>query len=417
MKKITMIMLCLILLATFFVLSCEGESEGETPAPEDIAANQQPPGEHSVLCTSDGYARDDEVADYLAEMIPKDEDGVPQVKDVKIIINSCNGGGFADDFERIFGPGGECEGVPWVFGSASGASEGAYGRKDGPGTGSGFGSHWTDALAGEQSSPSNPTPGSMRDDTSGNVLEDLETAGTNDIKGPNHQNKEHPEVACGNGGADIQWDTPGTKHEAIIFIGRHTGEMDDNDAKNMEDSLEDLWSDSEHNIQVIIGGTGQDLADAITEACDRLDSNTQLALYFSDHGKRSLDFDEFLEWEVPYHIGGNYSIEFDLDAGWEHSLTTLVNQGDEVSPFLLMELSQPLNSEEWTIALNKVPIPLPSGNLTGELELAVNWTSLLTGPNHLEMTFCPEVPYLEVEMECMNLELYSGPIAHFVDED
>jgi hypothetical protein len=409
MKKATMIMLCVMLVVAWFMVACDGEAN---PEPEDIAAPQQIVGEHSTLSTSDGHIRDDELADYIASKIPKDGNGVPQVKDVKIMFNSCFGGRFADDFERVFGPDGECEGVPWVFGSASGSNELAVGWEDGPETDNGFGSSWTDALAGEKSSPTDPTEGSIRDGTSDNVLDDFETARDNDDAGPNHNDWEHPEVASGNGGASIRWHTQGTKHEAVIFGGKQTDERHHNNVNNVEEALEDVWPDGSRKIQKLDGGTEQDLKNAIDEACSRLDSDTELVLYFDDHGGADLDIDEQNAASMlsPIEITGNFSIDFDLDASWEESLAAMVDQCDDVSPFVILEFAKPIISEEWAISLNDVPIALPTGNLTGELELAVNWTSIQKGTNYLEIAPLPTDPFEALVMVLDNLELSSGPI-------
>ena len=401
MKTITMVMLCVVLVAALFVVGVPGTLVYGA----DVPAPQQLPGEHSTLCTSDGSIRDDELADYIANKIPQDGDGVPQVHDVKIMFNSCYGGGFADDFERIFGPGGACEGVPWVFGSASGADEPAEGWADGDNTDNGFGSCWSDALAGADSSPTNPTPGSIRDGTSNNVQEDFEAARDNDDSGPDYDDSEHPVVASGNGGGSIQWNST-TSHEAVVFGGSQTDQRHHNNVDNVEEALEGVWADDSCNIQKIDGGTTQDLKDAIDDACANLDSDTQLVLYFDDHGDTEFDLDEFLKWMLPYTIFELESIEFDLHPGWEEGLTGMHNQGDNPSPFITLELVEPIYSEEWSILLNEVAIPLPAGNLTGTLELPVDWQSIYTGSNALEIfSINASGP-----MVLNNLELCSGPI-------
>ena len=407
MKTITMVMLCAVLVAALFVV---GVPSTPVYGVDDISAPQQLPGEHSTLTTSDGSIRDDELADYICSKIPKDGDGVPQVHDVKIMFNSCYGGGFADDFERIFGPGGVCEGVPWVFGSASGPDETAKGWPDGDNTDAGFGSCWTDALAGEESRPTNSTPGSIRaGNASDKVLDDFKAARDNDDSNPNHESNpkyvEHPVVASGNGGANIQWDSA-TNHEAVVFGGSQTDQRHHNNVNNVEEALEGLWDDGSYNIQKIDGGTTQDLKDAIDEACANLDSDTQLVLYFDDHGDTDFDLDELLKWLLPYYLFEMESIEFDLHSGWEEGLTGMHNQGDNPSPFITLELVEPIYGEEWNILLNDVIIPLPAGNLTGTLVLPVNWQSIHTGSNTLNI-FSPNA---SGSMVLNNLELCSGPI-------
>ncbi len=155
----------LIIFSVFFLLA-----NGAAKA-EDIAPPSQGPGEHTTIATADGkHIRDDKLAEYVASKIPKDGGGNPQVKDVKIFVQSCYGGGLLDDFAKVFGPGGACEGVPWVGGSASSDNECSHRLSDerAGDKGSGF---WTDSLTPEVSD-------------GGNVATDLTTAKANNLCAP-----------------------------------------------------------------------------------------------------------------------------------------------------------------------------------------------------------------------------------------
>lgn len=415
-RKVFLILLALVLALSVGLVACGGptgqeEEEEEEEEGKDIDAPLQMVGAHSTLCTSDGSIRDDKLADYICSKIPKDGNGIPKVMDVKIMFNSCYGGGFADDFARVFGPGGACEGVPWVFGSASASNEPAWGWKNGINTASGFGSCWTDALAGADSRPNDETdgPGSIRDGTSDNVQEDFKAARDNDYAGPDHRGKEKPLVASGNGGVNIRWNAAEAKHEAVVFGGNQTDQRHHNNVNNVEAALKGVWPDGSYTIQKIDGGTTKNLTDAIDAACARLDSDTQLVLYFDDHGDRHFDVDEFMDWPLPYHIYDYCLVEFDLDAGWEEGFAAMYEQGDGPWPFISLELAGPIYGEEWIMLFNGLTIPFPAGNLTGELQLAVDdWTRISTGTNYLEIQLLGEVT--EFPIRLLNLELSSGPI-------
>jgi len=418
-KKIICILVMMLLIATVLpvaeTMSIGLVSKNEPAYTAGILIdNDQAPWEHSSLTTSDGSIRDDELVNYICNAIPKNETGVPQVKDVKIMFNSCYGGGFLDDFEKCFGPDGECKGVPWVFGSASQHDQTAVGWSDAQinhannaNPGSNLGSSWTSALAGPATSMTNPAQGAIRNRTTDNVKEDFEAARNNDAGGPNHFNSEDPVVAWGNGGQNIQWNESNTSHCAVIFGGSQTDDRHHNNVDNVEDALTGIWPAGSYNIQKIDGGTEQDLKDAIDNAAECLNSSEQLVLYFNDHGDEHFDFDEFLEWWLPFCIYEYFAVDFELHPGWEKGLYAMyVQPGDEPVPYLSLSLDNLIVGEYWGIALNEVPIPLPSGELTGDLQLPVDWTSIHTGTNTLEIwndiTTCP--------MCLDNLELCSGSI-------
>jgi len=380
--------------------------------PVDIPAPVVITGEHSTLTTFDGHIRDDELADFVCSQIPKDGNGVPLVKDVKIMFNSCYGGGMLDDFERVFGPGGACEGVPWVGGAASGPNQVSWGPSDaGVNANPGTGDYWTNALADAVSN-------------GGNVQESFEDARDNDVRGPNgNPHKEDPVVASGNGGGNIEWNAPGTKHEAVVFGGKNTNLRHHNDIQNMSDALDWAWDDGYHIRQGwgdAATGTKDYLKQLIISATQNLDANTQLVLYFDDHGDTDFDFAEFMGWSQPraafysavagtvYTISSPLSVTFSLHPGWVEGLTAMDQQaGDVPSPTLNLTLGAPINPSQWSITLNSVAIPLPTGTPSGALELAVEWTSIQSGTNRLDIApvGTPGGP-----MVLNQLELSSGPI-------
>ena len=377
------------------------------------------PYEHSTLCTENGSIRDDELADYICSKIPKNETGVPQVKDVKIMFNSCYGGGMLDDFERVFGPGGACEGVPWVFGSACQHNQAAYGPSDkrvDENPKGNLGSRWTNALAGPEASPKNKVPGSIRDrgtPDKDNVKKDFEWAKDNDYAGHNGYHKEDPVVATGNGGEKIQWNATGTWHRALVFGGNQTNKRHHNNVDNVEKALQEVWAENKRNITKVDGGSTSVLKNAINRTCQGLNKSTQLVLYFNDHGDIHFNMSEFDEWERKT-IYEYYFTEFTLPPGWEAGLTGNYMQGDDPAPYLELGLVEPINGDDWQILLNDVSIPLPSGTLYGRLELPVDWTSIQTGDNALEIigysTTNEITGYSTDPMVLNGLELSSGPI-------
>ncbi|MDY0168457.1 MAG: hypothetical protein RBS80_18050 [Thermoguttaceae bacterium] len=377
----------------------------------DIPPASQPLGQHSSVVTSDGSVRDDELADYVAAAIPRDPDtGKPLVKDVKIFTQGCFGGGLLDDFGRIFGPGGACEGVPWVGGSASAAEEVSWGPSDaGVGDSTTFGDFWTNALAGSMTNPNQRVS-----DTVGQANATSTTA----VSG-----EETPQLASGNGGSEIKWHEAGTKHRAILFGGDNNRKRHDNDMANIQKQLTELWKSAPPPIQESAiytswggGTTRQDLFDMIDEICEGLDENTQLVLYFTDHGNTEVDLKEQNTppgalpeepLEIPFE---SEPIPFELHDGWLTGLANMAAQPDE-SPAPTLNLAtavgSPLLESEWDILLNGLFLPL-GGDLGGGVarQLPIDWTTLLPGWNTL--AFVPTGATAPLMLT--HLELASGPI-------
>lgn len=381
----------------------------------DPPPRQQPPGVHSTICTSDGQIRDDFLATYLANEISASGG---QVRDVKIFANTCYGGGLLDDFALIFGPGGPCAGVPWVFGSASEWYQQAWAFRaewcQDPN--SNLGSKFTSALAGPHSGHWNPTPGAMRDMGSHNVATDLDTARQHDEAGPNHEQYESPVVAFGNGGENIAWNAGGVSHEIILFGGIMNQPAYYNDMENMQDALQNLYGTAPHNIQIIANGTIQDLLDGISTACANLDANTQLLLHFTDHGGFTCDVVAHLaaQGQPPPHTVPHLlqTVIWLPPIPWPPWPKRPPPPPEDDEPKLDLRLLFPLECEFWIICLNDVPIPLPPGILIGELELPVPWESFRAGENQLTIRAVgePSGPFVFDAME-----LRSGPVAMAAD--
>jgi len=382
----------------------------------DQAVPDQDPGDHSSLCTSDGSIRDDELADYVCSNIPKDKDGKPKVKDVKIMANSCYGGGLLDDFQRIFGPGGACAGVPWVAGSASSADEPSYGPSDAvvdlpAHKGKNLGDDWSQALAGSKTIKG--ATGAIRDNTSDNVKSDLERARDNDDSGPRILGLENPVIGTGNGGDKINWTSPDnkTKHAAVVFGGKQTNKRHHNNIKNVTDALKGVWKNETKVITPIDGGTKEELKLAIKAACSILDENTQLVLYFNDHGNCEFDFDEWYDWYCPYRVDveNPLDVNFPLHEGWVEGLTAMAIQPtDEPMPTLDLTLVDPIDSNDWSIWLNETEIPWPESGIipAGDYQLPVDYTAIRTGENHLSISTTNPTAVMILN----GLQLHSGPI-------
>lgn len=261
----------------------------------DIKPPNEPAGNHATVATEDGNIRDDELIDHICSEINTFD---VKVKDIKLLANSCFGGGLLDDMERAFGPGGACEGIPWIAGSASEATKSAYGWADSAVTANtpnfNLGSHWTNALAEKGAANVGGVKGVIRDGSnSNNVMTDLKKARDRDFRGPMGARKlEIPQIASGNGGHEIMWHMENGKHEAVVFGGDQTNLRHSNNIENMDRALKKTWPAGTRTIQAIDGGTTKELKDAISAAIQRLDENTQLLVYIDDHGGAEIDLKE-----------------------------------------------------------------------------------------------------------------------------
>ncbi len=379
----------------------------------DVPVANQLAGEHSSVSTSDGSVRDDVLADHICSAILAHQSGGGTgPSDVKVMVNSCYGGGVLDDIQRIFGPGGACAGIPWVGGSASEAHKPAYGWDDSvvndpAHAGKLLGSDWTDALAGTDVSPDDSTDGAILQGTGNDtVLSDLTQAGTLDVGGPNGFKLENPQVGSGNGGDAIKWS--GGKHEAVVFGGNQTDQRHHNNVNKMTTALNNVWGTDPKNIQTLDGGTSAQLLGAITTAVNNLDLGTQLVIYIDDHGDTHFDVNEFLGslFSADPISGGIAS--FNLHEGWFEGLAGNALQGELVFPTLDFEPQSPFNSGDWQFALNGTPLLLPPGPIAGPMQIPIDWELMPPGPNVLEIL--PVVPGSPPPLLFGHMELNSGPI-------
>lgn len=390
---------------------------------DDVPAATQKVGDHSVISTEDGGIRDDELVDFICQKI--NENG-GKVKDVKVMAAACFGGGLLDDFQREFGPGGACEGIPWVGASASAHDEMSLGK--GNKTVAKYadedefiGSAWTDALSGISHFNLKTKAGVIRNGSPTNhVLLDFKAAAQNDWAGPNGKKIETPTVASGNNGDEINWRAPigqAWGHEAIVFGGSQTHLRHISNVWNMTASLNEVWKGKPHNIQTIDGGTRQDLFDAIATSAERLDENTQLVIYINDHGGTLHDFGE--------SNNGNQSILIEEPTTFQSNLSQGLFQGlwgnffalDPPSPILKMDISDCSNCSSWWYFWNGYQLDFPSGNPTGPVSLPIPLYKIYPGMNYLEVvpqsssqknTSESRLKAEFGQLELSNLELNSG---------
>jgi len=394
-------------------------SVGMQAQASDPAADIQKTGSHSTIHTPDGGIRDDEFVDFVCQKI-KENGG--KVKDVKIMVNSCYGGGILDDFQREFGPGGACEGTPWVGGSASAHDETAIGWSDAwvnANPDQNIGSAWTDALAGFRNTTGNADGVITKGSSTNNVLQDLIKAGQTDRGGPGLKKQETPQAASGNGGENIMWNMEGAKHEAIVFGGEQTNVRHHNNIENVTDALNKVWGSSPHNIQSIDGGNKQDLFSAVETAAGRLDENTQLVIYIDDHGGSRFDFDEA--------IGGVLSILIEDEEKFDADLPSGIFQGmwgnflalDVPGPSLDLNITQCNNCSSWAYRWNGYELDFPPGNPTGMVQLMLPFYKLYPGMNYLDIeprdsSSSPQAKSRKQThfgvLELSNLELNSGGV-------
>jgi hypothetical protein len=373
----------------------------DTPAP------QQGPGEHSTIVTSDGSIRDDELADYIAQQVAANPNGP---KDVKVFLNTCYGGGLLDDLERVFGPGGAAAGTPWVAGSAAGADECAWCPTDESVGNSGAGGWWTDALL----------PGMT---VGGNVAGGINNANANDAAGANGAGWEHGVMASGNGGDGITWSP---KSQVVTFAGKPDYQADDNDVDNVNDAMLGVnGGDPSSDIRTSATGSRStnDLKQMIANAAAACDSETQLVLYFSDHGDTHFDFDEWFAamfgggFMLVDPLAGGLTLPFSLHPGWLQGLMNMDMVPDQTAnPFVELTPLDSIFDNEWEILLNGQPLPLPFVVNPGEtIELPVDWWTLLDGENVLEIVPIGD-PIMMDPLEFEGAELSSGDICRILGE-
>ena len=355
----------------------------DLPAPTQLAGN------HSTVATTTDDVRDDELVRFICEKIQANGG---KVKDVKLMVNSCYGGGMLDDMQREFGPGGLCEGIPWVAGSASGPEQTARGWANetvANHPNHKLGSTWTDALFGNSPLNLNGNAGVVANGSaSNNVLQDLQAAGPKDATGPQGQNKEAPQVASGNGGDGVQWKMDGAKHQAVVFGGLQTDQRHHNNISNVVDALKNNWNGNAWQIRWHDGGSRLDLFGAIEAAAAELDENTQLLVYIDDHGGTSFDFDEAIGAIADVLIEDEKVINFEIPDGWIDGLWgNYFNSMPQVAfSALNMDVTHCANCSNWSYVLNNYIIEYPEpGDVTGPLHMPVLFPLIKPGQNQLRI--------------------------------
>ena len=392
---------------------------------DDVTAPVQVEGAHSTVSTEDGRIRDDELIDFICDRIDVNG-GKGSIKDVKIMVNSCFGGGLLDDMERAFGPGGACEGIPWVGGSASAPDQTAQGYADS--TVAGFpgenlGSTWTDALAGNSHLNTNGQKGVIsKGSNSNNVLKDLVKVGIKDSTGPNGDKQlESPQVASGNGGDSIRWNTEGGKHEAVVFGGKQTDQRHHNNVDNVKDALENTWDSAPNNIQVLDGATTDEFLEALETAIDRLDKDTQLVIYIDGHGGTTQDISEKQDDLTDVLLVSEQSANFDWsDGAFKGFYGNYFSSTKQIpTPTLDLHIDQCDGCSEWVYRVNGMPVLFPGLDRTGLVQIPLPAYEVFPGINLLQFGPSDEdsvqasgagPKFHNGTMTLSRIEISSGPI-------
>jgi hypothetical protein len=368
----------------------------------DMAPPIQLPGEHSSITTSDGSIRDDELAKFIKDKLDAlAADKKP--KDVKILVQSCFGGGILDDLGGAL----DMLGIPWVGGAASAPEEPSWG----PGNPTTKGDYWTDELVK-----------AIKAGTAGDTVKtDITTAKDNDPARPGGaintkfpQAKENPVVASGSGGDGIKWNGA-AKHEVVLFAGKPDGQRHTNDLNNMKTALGDLLDGENIKCSQTEGKTTQNLKDMIMGAINNLDNTTQLVLYFSDHGDTHFDIDEFLNSiTIPVSPFNGFETDFPLHDGWKTGFDEALLLPSPVDPYLTLELdgsSPSMLLDDWQLYFQGDLIPLlPGGVLAPGGLLDIPLPPSLFGFGNHSLSLVPLVPSTGSDILFSNLELSNGGI-------
>jgi len=336
--------------------------------------------------------RDDQLADVIKQALQG-----KQVHDVKILVQSCYGGGLLDDIGAALNG----LGVPWVAGSASEANQVSWGPSNAAVGATNRGDFWTDALL----------PGIGK---GGNIGQAIDNADANNARG----DLEDGVRASGNGGNTITWDGA-VSHYAVLFAGNPDRKRHHNDISNMASALADAWSGHPHDINPIAGGSKQDLIDAINKAASFLDAGEQLVLYITDHGDTEFDIDEWWEYWVGAWDGivyDGFTVQPPLHDGWATGLSLQAQtysageSSTEPAPYLKLTgggTSAQALAPSWDIYYADTELILPASLEPGEdVLIPVPWDVIGVGND----TILFDAVDPDDQLVVAGVELGSGPI-------
>jgi len=376
----------------------------------------QPPGCHSTIVTSNGTVRDDELAKMISDAI-KASGNTPS--SVKVFFNSCYGGGMLDDIANVLATDFDPD-IPFVGGSASSATEVAWGPSNKSVGTSNAGSYWTDSLAGAMAGAS---PGS-------NVSGTVGTANANDPAAPGGRvggnlpaggSPAHPQTATANHGDAVNWG-PGI---GVVFSGNNNRLRHDNNVDTMETSLTNMLGACTSTSD----NTTQGLQNLLNYSATLIPPGGEFVLYVDDHGNTEFDWDEWWHWYTHSPIVGLPGTGWHrilpsgdispLHEGWHAGLTLNAQQGDMPNPGI--NLLAAIDGPYWIdsffdIYFNGRKIPdedVPDVLLPGEEVFIpldpVLWATIPEGGGPVLLEFVSTDPAAD-PLELINLELTSGPI-------
>lgn len=403
--------LCLGVIALAILVSA-----GARAVAVDNPPTPQLPGIRSMIATSDGTVRDDELAKMIRDAI-KASGKTPS--SVKVFFNSCYGGGMLDDIANIlatdFTPP-----IPFVGGAASDANQPAWGPDDSWVGNSSMGSFWTDELA---KAMANSPPGET-------VTGTLGTANANDPTAPGGKyagylpvdgQPERPQNTTANGGDTVTWG-PGI---GVVFSGANTDKRHDNNVAKMQGAMMARLGQSFTPSSSTTAG----LRGALNAAAQLMPPGGEFVLYVDDHGDVEYDYDEWYRWYTGSKVtlepttgwrsrlpSGEISM---LHEGWRTGLTLNARQGDMPSPSikLLADITEPYMIDSFfDVFFNGIPIPeenVPDVLLPGEqafIPLGPEiWSTIPPGGGPVLLEFLPTGSG-GLSVDLLNLELTSGPI-------
>ena len=260
---------------------------------QDQFYDKQPLLKHSTLVDKDGKEiRDSTFADWMKGLLIKGTE--TNARDAKFMFAQCYGGGMLDDLESKLGGT-----VKWVGGSASRHDEPSIGQNDAV---PGALDYWVKALLPELTKD-------------GKVIDSINTARKNDLRGPNGTKKENPQSIYKNGGEDITLgDKDAKSHHAILWAGGADGKRHLNDIKGMYDKLKAAWKDAPNVTFTVLGNkadlglpadanityadaTQDNLKKAVDDLQSKMNKDEQFLFFGSDHGGTQTDL-----WKAPIDI-------------------------------------------------------------------------------------------------------------------